>query len=62
MELWKRITTNPDVLVGQPVIAGTRLSVQFILGLLAKGMSEEDILKEYPYITKDDILACRLFV
>lgn len=61
MELWKRISINPDVLMGQPAIAGTRLSVQFILGLLAKGMNEKEILTEYPYITKEDILACRLY-
>ena len=61
MEIWKRITVNPDVLVGQPVISGTRLSVQFILGLLAKGVTEEEILKEYPYIIKEDIRACLLF-
>lgn len=58
MEFRQRIVSNPDVLTGKPVIAGTRLSVQFIVGLLAKGVTHEDILKEYPYITEEDIRAC----
>ncbi len=52
-----RITTNPDVLVGKPVIKGTRISVELILGWLAHGWSYEDILESYPHITRDDILA-----
>ena len=58
MEFRQRIVSNPDVLTGKPVIAGTRLSVQFIVGLLAKGVTHEDILTEYPYITEEDIRAC----
>lgn len=58
MEFRQRITSNPDVLTGKPVIAGTRLSVQFIVGLLAKGVTHEEILMEYPYITEEDIRAC----
>jgi len=58
MELRQRIVSNPDVLTGKPVISGTRLSVQFIVGLLAKGVTHEDILNEYPYITEEDIRAC----
>ncbi len=61
MELMNRIVLNPDVLTGKPVIAGTRLSVQFIVGLLAKGMTNQDILNEYPYIEQDDIQACLLY-
>ncbi|WP_288424853.1 DUF433 domain-containing protein [uncultured Spirosoma sp.] len=61
MELMNRIVLNPDVLAGKPVIAGTRLSVQFIVGLLAKGMTNQDILNEYPYIEQDDIQACLLY-
>ena len=56
-----RIELNPSVLTGKPVVKGTRLSVQFIIGLLAKGMSLPQILEEYPYLTKDDILACLAF-
>lgn len=58
MEHRQRIVSNPDVLTGKPVISGTRLSVQFIVGLLAKGVTHEDILNEYPYITEEDIRAC----
>lgn len=61
MELMNRIVLNPDVLTGKPVIAGTRLSVQFIVGLLAKGMTNQDILNEYPYIEQADIQACLLY-
>lgn len=53
-----RISIDPDVMVGKPVIAGTRLTVEFILGLLAKGWSVEQILNGYPHIERDDILAC----
>lgn len=54
----QRITSNPDILTGKPVIAGTRLSVPFVVGLLAKGVTHEEILAEYPYITEEDIRAC----
>jgi uncharacterized protein (DUF433 family) len=60
-QLLQRITLNPEVLAGKPVIAGTRLSVEFILNLLAHGSSVQDILTEYPRLTADDIRACLLF-
>jgi len=53
-----RIMLAPDVLAGKPVIRGTRLSVEFVIGLMADGWSEADILENYPGITHDDILAC----
>jgi uncharacterized protein (DUF433 family) len=53
-----RIVVDPEVLVGKPVIRGTRLAVEFIIGLLADGWSEADILTNYPGITRADILAC----
>jgi uncharacterized protein (DUF433 family) len=53
-----RISLAPDVLAGKPVIRGTRLAVEFIIGLMADGWSEADILANYPNITHDDILAC----
>jgi len=53
-----RIEINPQILVGKPVIKGTRLAVEFILELLAGGWSEADILENYPGITKADISAC----
>jgi uncharacterized protein (DUF433 family) len=53
-----RIVTDPKVLVGKPVIKGTRLAVEFIVDLLAQGWAEADILKNYPGITHEDIQAC----
>ncbi len=53
-----RITLDPDVLTGKPVIRGTRLAVEFIIGLMADGWTEADILKNYPGIMHEDILAC----
>lgn len=53
-----RIVVDPKILVGKPVIRGTRLSVDFILDLMAQGWSEAEILRNYPSIGKEDILAC----
>jgi uncharacterized protein (DUF433 family) len=53
-----RTALAPDMLAGKPVIRGTRLSVEFVIGLMADGWSEGDILEYYPGITHDDILAC----
>lgn len=53
-----RITLDPAILVGKPVIRGTRLSVEFIVGLLANGWSVEDVLTEYSHITRNDVQAC----
>ena len=60
-ELLQRVTLNPKVMVGKPVIKGTRLTVQYILGLLAEGETAEDIVDEYPGLTQEDIMACLLF-
>jgi uncharacterized protein (DUF433 family) len=57
MRYKERIEINPDVLVGKPIIKGTRISVEFILELLASGWGTEQILKNYSQLTKDDILA-----
>ena len=54
----ERIVVNPEVLAGKPVIRGTRLAVEFILELLAAGQSESDLLKDYPGLKREDILAC----
>jgi uncharacterized protein (DUF433 family) len=53
-----RIALDPKVLAGKPVIRGTRLSVEFVIGLMANGWGEADILANYPGITHDDIIAC----
>ncbi|MGM0366590.1 MAG: DUF433 domain-containing protein [Actinomycetota bacterium] len=60
-QLLKRITVNPKIMSGKPVIKGTRLTVQYILNLLAQGATVEEILNEYKGLTKEDILACLLY-
>jgi uncharacterized protein (DUF433 family) len=61
-ENWEdRIEVNPEVMVGKPVVRGTRLAVEFVVGLLASGWSEEEILHNYPRLTHEDILACLKF-
>lgn len=59
--LLERITLNPKVMVGKPVIKGTRLTVEYILNLLAQGTSVEEILDEYSGLAHEDIQACFLF-
>ena len=54
----ERIIIDPEILVGKPVIKGTRVAVEFIVGLLAEGWSEQDILDNYPGLTGEDIKAC----
>ncbi len=58
MPLSERIAVDPEVLAGKPVIRGTRLAVELILELLAAGQSENDLLLNYPGLTREDILAC----
>jgi uncharacterized protein (DUF433 family) len=53
-----RITLDPDVMVGKPVILGTRITVELILSLLAEGWTEQEILAAYPHLRREDILAC----
>ena len=60
-QLLDRITTNPVVMVGKPVIRGTRLTVEFILNLLAHGTTTAEIIEEYDGLTQEDIQACFLF-
>jgi len=54
----ERIEINPDVMVGKPVIKGTRLTVQYIFGSLACDATIKEILQEYKGLTKEDILVC----
>lgn len=58
MDLTDRITVDPDVLVGKPVIKGTRLAVEFIIGLLGQGWTVDEVLEDYPWITREDVQAC----
>ncbi|NLI31954.1 MAG: DUF433 domain-containing protein [Deltaproteobacteria bacterium] len=60
-QLLERISVNPKVMVGKAVIKGTRLTVEYILNLLAHGSTSEEILQEYKGITQEDIQACLLF-
>jgi uncharacterized protein (DUF433 family) len=54
----ERIVVDPEVLVGKPIIKGTRIAVEFVINLLAQGWKEEDILKNYPHLSREDIFAC----
>ena len=58
MPPFERITVDPKILAGKPVIRGTRLAVEFILEQLAAGQSEQQLLASYPGLTREDILAC----
>ena len=58
MNWQERISIDPAILVGKPVIKGTRLAVEFIVDLLAQGWSEMEILRNYPGLTHEDIQAC----
>ena len=53
----ERIVINNEILAGKPIVKGTRISVEFILEMLSSGMTIETILKEYPHLKKEDILA-----
>jgi uncharacterized protein (DUF433 family) len=59
--LLERITLNPKVMAGKPVIKGTRLTVDYILNLFAHGATTAEILEEYTSLTAEDIQACFLF-
>ena len=59
--LLERITLDPKVMVGKPVIKGTRITVEYILNLLAHGSTVAEILEEYEDLTEKDIQACLLF-
>jgi uncharacterized protein (DUF433 family) len=60
-QLLERITVNPKIMVGKPIIRGTRLTVEYILNLLAHGATAEEIINEYEGLTREDIQACILF-
>ncbi|MBS1836777.1 MAG: DUF433 domain-containing protein [Actinobacteria bacterium] len=58
MSLLERITVDPDVVHGRPVVRGTRMRVADVLSLLAAGADEAEILEDYPYLAEEDIKAC----
>jgi uncharacterized protein (DUF433 family) len=56
---WRdRIVVDPKILVGKPVIKGTRIAVEFVVDLLGRGYTREQVIEEYDHITKEDIQAC----
>jgi uncharacterized protein (DUF433 family) len=59
--LLDRIVINPRVMVGKPIVRGTRLTVEYILNLMAHGATESEILAEYNGLTRADLQACLLF-
>jgi uncharacterized protein (DUF433 family) len=54
----ERIVIDPDVLVGKPIVRGTRLAVEFTIDLLAQGWTEAELLRNYPGLTQEDVHAC----
>lgn len=62
MDWQNHIIVDQKILVGKPVIKGTRLAVEFIVDLLAQGWAESEILRNYPGITHEDITACLKYV
>jgi uncharacterized protein (DUF433 family) len=58
MDWQERIVVDPKILVGKPIIKGTRIAVEFVVDLLARGWTVEEILKEYDHLTREDIRAC----
>ena len=57
MDYKERITSDPDIMLGKPVIKGTRITVELILKKLSEGMTIEELLEAYPHLIKEDILA-----
>lgn len=60
-ELLKRITTNPGIFNGKPIIRGMRFKVSDVLGYLSSGMSVEEILTDFPYLEREDIVAALMY-
>lgn len=56
--LLRRITSNPEVFGGKPIVRGQRISVELVLSLLAQGVSQDDLLQDYPSLDAQDVLAC----
>ena len=60
-ELLQRITFNPEIFNGKPIIRGRRIAVEHILGMIAEGSTVEEILEGYPFLEKEDIQACMIY-
>jgi uncharacterized protein (DUF433 family) len=61
MDYLSRITIDPEIRFGKPCVRGTRMTVGDVLSYLASGMSEDEILKDFPQLRRDDIRACLAF-
>lgn len=61
-QIYGRIIVNPGIMAGKPVIKGTRIPVDLIIGLLAQGMTFQEILEDYPQLKKEDILIALKYV
>ena len=61
MDYLSRIIVDPEIRFGKPCVRGTRITVGDVLSYLASGMSEDDILADFPQLTRDDIRACLAF-
>jgi uncharacterized protein (DUF433 family) len=57
-DLLKRITVNPKIFGGKPIIRGRRLAVEHVLGMSAAGDAVEDLLRAYPWLEREEVLAC----
>lgn len=60
-ELLKRITYNPEIFGGKPIIRGRRIAVEHVLGMLGAGADFDELLAAYPFLERDDILACLIY-
>jgi uncharacterized protein (DUF433 family) len=60
-ELLHRITVNPEIFGGKPIVRGRRLAVEHVLGMLAAGSTHEELLQGYPWLEADDIRACLVY-
>lgn len=60
-KLLKRIIVNPKIMIGKPIIKGTRMTVELIVEKIAYGETIEDLKRDYPFLTEDDIRACLLY-
>jgi uncharacterized protein (DUF433 family) len=59
--LLERIAVDPKIMGGKPIVKGTRITVEQVLKMLAQGLTTNDILKDYPHLSKDDVAAVLLY-
>lgn len=60
-ELLKRITVNPGIFGGKPIVRGMRIAVEHVLGMLAAGATAKEIVEHYPYLEETDVQACLVY-